>query len=480
MMHSNHSPSAPRRPNLVFVFADQMRAQATGYAGNPDVQTPSLDALAACSVNAVNAVSGHPVCCPYRASFLTGRYPETHGVFINDVPLGNEATSIARAFTAAGGYDTGYIGKWHLYGSPDGKYGRRRAWIPPEHHQGFDYWKAFECNHDYLRSPYFEGDNPEPKFWDGYDVVAQTEDACRYLRRHAEADNPFFLVLSWGTPHDPYDCLPEPYKSMYTPEDIHLRPNVPAEYRADAARSLAGYYGHITAIDECVEKLRKTLVETGLEDNTIFVFTSDHGDMHRSQGLLRKTVPWDESIRVPFLLHWPAGLGRQGRVIPTPIDAPDLMPTLLALCGLPIPESVEGRNVAEIIRGSEPPHPDDSAFLNVHAPYGMLRAEGLPAYRGVRSERYTYVRSPGGLNLLYDNREDPFQLDNRFDDPAAAELKAHLETLLQQHLHRRGDAFLTATEYLESRGYAHYREACSPIGSRPNPWLAKLTAGAGT
>ena len=475
-MSTDSSANTSRRPNLIFVFADQMRAQATGYAGDPNARTPALDALAATSVNAENAVSGHPVCCPYRASLLTGRYPQTHGVFINDVPLNREAISMAQAF-AAGGYDTAYIGKWHLYGSPDGKHGRRRAWIPPEYRQGFEYWKAFECNHDYLKSPYFEGDDPEPRFWDGYDVLAQTEDACRYLRAHAGNERPLFLMLSWGTPHDPYDRQPEPYRSLYRPEDLELRPNVPEAYRDEAARALAGYYGHISAIDDCVQKLRDTLTQTGLEQDTIFVFTSDHGDMHRSQGLLRKTVPWDESIRVPFLLRWPAGLGTTGRTIPTPIDAPDLMPTLLSLCGLPIPTTVEGRDFSGIIRGAEAPNPDDAAFLNVHAPYGMFRAQGLPEYRGVRTERYTYVRSPKGLNLLYDNEEDPFQLDNRFHDPGSARLREHLEHLLREHLRRRNDEFLPAETYLKRRGYDHYREACCPAGSRPNPWLEKLASG---
>ena len=116
-----------RPPHVVFVFADEWRAQATGYAGDENARTPTLDALARESVRFSHAVAGCPVCCPYRASLMTGQYPQTHGVFINDVELDPGAFSIARAFRAHG-YDTAYIGKWHLYGSPDGVYGRREAY----------------------------------------------------------------------------------------------------------------------------------------------------------------------------------------------------------------------------------------------------------------------------------------------------------------------------------------------------------------
>ncbi len=476
----------PPRPNVVFVFADQMRAQATGYAGDPNALTPALDRLAAQSVNVTHAVSGHPVCCPYRASFLTGQYPLTHGVYVNDVPLADDATSVAECF-AAGGYDTAYIGKWHVYGSPDGAYNRRRAYIPPESRQSFDYWKAFECNHDYMASPYYEGDDPEPKLWEGYDAIAQTRDACGYIRDHATSGKPFFLVLSWAPPHDPYDLVPERYKALFRDREITLRPNVAPSDHAEATETLRGYYAHIAALDDCVKMLLDTLDATGLAEDTVFVFTADHGDMHLSQGLRTKHVPWDESIRVPFLLRYPRVLGTEGYEVPLLLDAPDVMPTLLGFSGLPVPPTVEGRDFSSVIldvsEGSavQPSQgfrtlakvtedTPTSAFLSVPVSYGMLRTQGLPAYRGVRTLQYTYVRSTRGPWLLYDDETDPYQLHNLCGDPAYADAQAGLEAELQRWLDRLGDEFLPGRAYLERDGLTHYLEASGEWGRIQTPW----------
>ena len=460
-------------PNVVFVFADQMRAQSTGYAGNPDVRTPTLDRLAAQGVNCVNAVSGHPVCSPYRASLMTGQYPLTHGVTINDVPLETDAPALAEVF-AAHGYQTAYIGKWHLYGSPDGEYGRRRAYIPPDHRLGFEYWKAFECNHDYMASPYFEDDNPEPQMWEGYDTLAQTRDGCQYIRDRASDDAPFFLMLSWGTPHNPYDRVPERYRALFEDRPLSLRPNVPEDQRDRATETLRGYYAHIAAIDDGVGMLLDTLEACDLADDTIFIFTSDHGDMHQSQGVRRKQVPWDESIRIPLLLRLPEAFGAEGLEIHTPINAPDVMPSLLGLCGLPIPDTVEGRNYASLIAGDEDEATvtdfEPSAFLNYPVSFAMSRAQGLPAYRGVRTIRYTYVRTQQGPWLLYDNVEDPYQLHNLCSNPAYARIQARLEVELETWLTSLEDRFLPGSVYLKRDGLTHYREVSGEWGRFETPW----------
>ncbi len=158
---------------MLFVIADEWRAQALSFNGDVNVKTPVLDKLAKESISFDNAVSGCPVCCPARASLMTGQYPLTNGVFINDVELKPNAPTLAETFAKAG-YQTGYIGKWHLYGSPDGKYGRRLAPVPRDKRFGFDYWKACECTHEYNHSLYYEGDDPTPKYWPGYDADSQT------------------------------------------------------------------------------------------------------------------------------------------------------------------------------------------------------------------------------------------------------------------------------------------------------------------
>jgi len=431
------------RPNLVFVFADQWRAQAMGYAGNKDVKTPNLDKLAAESINFSNAVSCCPVCSPYRASLITGRYPLTHGVFLNDLLLNDEAVSLAQAYTRAG-YDTGYIGKWHLNGN------KRGSFIPREQRQGFEFWKVLGCTHDYNNSFYYADEDVKLK-WEGYDSIAQTQEAKRYIREHSRG-KPFILVLSWGPPHAPYHTAPQNYRDMFEPGKLSLRGNVPKEQHAQARETLAGYYAHIAVLDDCIAELMATLKETGIEKDTIFVFTSDHGDMLHSHGQMNKQRPWDESIRVPFLLRYPAAVGSKGRTIDMPINAPDIMPTLLGLSGIEIPDTVEGKDFSDVVRGKARPK-DNAALISCPSPFGQwTRKNGGREYRGVRTKRYTYVRDLNGPWLLYDNEKDPCQLDNLCNKPKHAKLQKKLEGLLSQKLKETNDEFLPGQDYIKKWG----------------------------
>jgi arylsulfatase A-like enzyme len=444
-----------RKPNVVFVLADQWRAQASGYAGDPNLQgkTPHLDTLSAESVNFTHAVSCCPVCTPYRASLITGQYPLTHGLFLNDLCLSTRATSIAQAYAQAG-YDTAYIGKWHLDGHG------RSAYIPPERRQGFDYWKVLECTHDYNRSPYYADNDLAKRLWEGYDVFAQTKDAQAYITEHAKKDKPFLLILSWGPPHNPYETATEAYKKRFDAEKLVLRPNVQGE--REARRDLAGYYAHIAALDACVGELQQTLADTGVRDDTIFVFTSDHGDMLGSHGQIRKQKPWDEVIRVPLLVRYPAAQA-SGRTLGAPINTPDLMPTLLGLSGVAIPKSVQGEDFSAVIRGA--PSPDDHPVLiTCPTPFGeWVRAKGGREYRGVRTVRHTYVRDLNGPWLLYDNEADPYQLDNLVNRPVHAALQARLEGELQKLLKKTNDDFQPGPTYIARWGYTVDASGTVPI-----------------
>jgi arylsulfatase A-like enzyme len=443
-LRTSRAQTPSPKPNLVFVFADQWRAEATGYAGNPDVRTPHLDRLAAESVNLVNAVSCCPVCSPYRASLLTGQYPLTHGVFLNDVPLKSDAVSLGEVYQQAG-YATAYIGKWHLDGN------QRSAFIPRERRQGFEFWKALGCTHAYNNSFYY-GDENARRRWDGYDAIAQTREAQQYIRDHAEG-RPFVLFLSWGPPHAPYETAPEEYRSRFQPERITLRPNVPEADQARARRDLAGYYAHIAALDDCAGDLLQTLHDAGIEKNTIFVFTSDHGDMLYAHGGQKKQQPWDESIRVPLLLRYPAGCGTRGRTLDLPLDTPDIMPTLLGLSGIAIPKTVEGTDFSRVLTGASPA-PDYAALICCPAPFGQwTRARGGREYRGIRTVRHTYVRDLKGPWLLYDNQRDPYQLDNLCDKPECAALQASLDALLSRKLKETQDDFLSGWDYIKKWGY---------------------------
>ena len=342
------------------------------------------------------------------------------------------------------GYDTGYVGKWHLNG--DG----RSAFIPRERRQGFDYWKVLECTHEYNHSAYY-ADGPEKLEWDGYDAVAQTRDAEQYLRSRRNAEKPFFLVLAWGPPHDPYFTAPEKYRAMYNPEKLTLRPNVPAEARAESRKILAGYYAHCTALDGCIGELRRTLADTGLDKNTLLVFTADHGDMLGSHGMYKKQKPYDESIRVPLLIHWPARL--RPKQLESPINSEDLMPTILGLCRIAIPKTVEGLDFSNYLRQGKAPG-DGAALIMCAAPFGEWdRRHGGKEYRGLRTTRYTYDRDRNGPWLLFDNQVDPFQTNNLVNASSHKKIQAKLETTLNAKLKSQHDEFLPATDYIKRWGY---------------------------
>ena len=184
---------------------------------------------------------------------MTGRYPVSHGVFINDVCLNRDAVSLARAFDAAG-YRTGYIGKWHLDGHG------RSNFIPPERRQGFEFWRANECTHDYNHSLYY-ADSNKKRYWNGYDAEAETDEAVAFIR--AQRHNPFLLVLSWGPPHNPYETAPQRFRRLFEKAKIQLRPNVPQRAKAAAVRDLAGYYAHCAALDECAGRIMDALEMRG-------------------------------------------------------------------------------------------------------------------------------------------------------------------------------------------------------------------------
>jgi arylsulfatase A-like enzyme len=446
------------RPNVVFLLADQWRAQATGYAGDPNVKTPQLDRLERESVNFTHAVSSNPVCSPCRASLLTGQRSTTHGIFLNDAHLADDARTLAKVMADAG-YDTAMIGKWHLNGRG------RLSFISPENRQGFQYWKAMECTHAYNHSFYF-ADTPQRLQWPGYDAIAQTADARQYVREHAGSGKPFLLCLWWGPPHNPFDTAPPQFKAMYDPAKIELRPNVPEAYRDAARKDAAGYYAHCSALDQCVGEIRQALRDAGIERDTVLIFSSDHGEMLFSNGYNRKQKPWDESIRVPMLWHYPPAL--PAKRLDTPMATEDVMPTLLGLCGIEAPKSVQGLDYSGFMKGGSNPNTDDAALIECVTPFAeWSRRMGATEWRGVRTVRYTYVRNLKGPWLLYDNDTDPYQQKNLVGAPEAADLQRELDALLNKKLQAAGDEFRPADYYLEKWGYKDRLDANGALPTKP-------------
>lgn len=431
-------------PNVVFVFADQMRAQATTYAGDQNAITPNLYKLSRQSIVFANAVAGCPVCSPYRASLITGQYPHTHGVFLNDLYLEHKAISIADAFNSAG-YNTGWIGKWHIDG-----HGRTR-FTPPERRQGFKFWKAVECTHDYNHSVYY-AETDKKLYWDGYDAIAQAQEAKRYIENHSDS-KPFALFVSWGPPHDPYETAPEEFRKLFDPGKLILRENVPIESEEKARKWLAGYYAHIAALDYAMGIILEAIEKSRIEDETIVIFTSDHGDMLGSQGQFHKQRPWDESILVPFLLRYPKLFGRNKKIFTTPFNVVHIMPTLLSLCEIKIPETVEGKDFSKALLGAEQP-PEKEAIVSCYCPFGQwIRNQGGKEYRGIRTERYTYVRDLTGPWLLYDNEKDPYQINNLCNNPDYEKIQSELDALLNKKLQETNDEFKPGEYYVEKWRY---------------------------
>jgi len=240
---------------------------------------------------------------------------------------------------------------------------------------------------------------------------------------------------------------------MYDPADIVLRDNVPADRAEQARKELAGYYAHCSALDACVGRLLQCLDDADAAADTLFVFASDHGDCLHSHNVQRKQWPFDESVRVPFLLRWPRKFHRKPSTITAPFGTVDIMPTLLSLMDVPIPDTVEGRDFAPFLRGKANP-PQREALIACYWPFGECpKARGGREYRGIRTDRHTYVRTLAGPWLLFDNDADPQQTDNLVGRPEHAGLQRDLEQRLQHLLKEQGDAFRPGEVYLQRFGY---------------------------
>lgn len=440
------SDSAKKRPNVIYVFADQLRAQSLGYNGNEDVKSQNIDKLSRESLNFKYAISCMPVSTPYRACMLTGQYPLTNGMFMNDIRLNPEAESVAKIYKRAG-YETGYIGKWHINGNGRSKF------IDKEYRQGFEYFKVLECTHNYLHSAYYDNEDKNKKYWKGYDAISQTDDALEYIDSKANKDKPFILFLSWGGPHGPYQQVPQSYKDLYKDKELKIRDNVPYYCREKTQKDLVGYYAQITALDECIGKLQQKVKELGIDENTIFVFTSDHGDMINSHSFYDKQRPFDESIRVPFLLRYPALFGKGGREVNTLLNTPDILPTLLGLSNIEISSVIEGTDLSPILLNKKK---DDieAALIECITPFGNYpRKFGGVEYRGIRTLRYTYVKDLDGPWLLFDNFKDPYQMKNLAHLKEYHKIRTNLDGILMKMLKERGDKFLCGDVYVKQWNY---------------------------
>jgi len=464
---------APEKPNLLFVFTDQHRKQALGFMNEDPVLTPNLDKLAREGLAFNNAVSTCPICSPFRAMLMTGRFPMSTGITSNcmpgtDLEMDQNEMCIGDILKA-NGYRTGYIGKWHLEipslnrseNPEDAATDPWDGWTPPgPRRHGFDFWYAYNSNGKHF-DPNYWMDSPERIDIDQWSVAHETDMAIDFIE-HCPENKPFALFMSWNPPHNPY-VAPEQYMELYEERDIPDRPNVEPDQRY--RKRFKSYLAAVSSCDDHMGKLMDYLEKKGLSENTIVVFTSDHGEMMGSHGRYAKSVWYDESIGIPFIIRW------EGKIHPgiekMPFACYHFMPTLLELMGIDIPETVEGTSYADLITGGE----QDRATSAVIASYGnpakllavgqepsiwALQADSLHrsgidwrkvGYRGLRTDRYTYVvsRNRKGENLrrfLYDNHEDPYQLNPLSGVHASEhEIMQKLDIKLQEWLEKMHDPF---------------------------------------
>jgi len=433
-------------PNVIWIFGDQHRAQALSVMEDPNVQTPNIDRLA---VSSRTGIAGSPLCSPFRGSLLTSQYPH-RCIPGHDIALPNGMPTVATAFNH-NDYQTAYIGKWHVDGAIHRPSDTRPAfqYVDPNRRGGFDCWLGYENNNSqydcWVHGHYEDGTPIDSYQLRGYETDALTGLLIEYLEGRS-LGQPFFAVLSVQPPHSPYIAPPE-FMERHRPETIQLRPNVPSvnHVQQQARQSLAGYYAMIENLDWNVGRILQTLRNTGLADQTILVFFSDHGDMHGSQARILKCVPWEESIRIPFLIYGP-GIDTSLDNYPELINHIDIAPTTLGLCGIDSPESMVGIDYSGyfVLDRQKPINPPDSAFLQLVDPgwiYGFASDRERP-WRGiVTNDGWKYVVLEGQPWLMYNLNDDPYELANLALDGRFKQERQNLQDKLMDWITRTGDMF---------------------------------------
>ena len=453
---------AKRQPNVLYVFDDEHRFQSMpGEPYSDPVEAPNLSAFRKENFSMERCISNYPLCSPYRGVLMTGLWPYQNGITRNWIELGTNFTSIGHAFANAG-YRTAYVGKWHLSGP-----GHDRAFIPAgPHRQGFQDWHVWGAVNKHMSYSFtFDPETGEKIQPMGYQATLMTDQAVKII--HDEhGDKPWMMIVSWHPPHFPVDDAPEADEAHFASKKVALRPNVqtghaergPVSSNAAIEKFHQGYYAHIRAIDREFGRLLKALDDTGQADNTIVVFTSDHGEMAGSHGRMYKQVPFEESARVPFYVRYP-GVTPEGKSSDALFASIDIYPTLCGLADVPAPTAVKGRDFSATLRGRSTPESEVVFLMNqgdpAHAEEGAKRngatqggagkgnggGYGPPDFRGLRSKTHTYAVASDGRWLLYDNTKDPYQQHNLIDDASQKPLVDHFNGLIADWLKDASDPF---------------------------------------
>lgn len=419
------------RPNVIVVFTDQQRWDTVGIHGNPMDLTPNFDRLARAGTFARNSFTCQPVCGPARSVLQTGRYPITTGCYRNGIPLPRTEQTLAHYFKA-GGYDTAYIGKWHLATQDP---------VPSDERGGYQRWLAsnlLEFTSEAYDTVLYDEENRAVRL-PGYRVDALMDAAIRYFDQDHE--KPFFLFLSFLEPHHQNNSDSYPAPLGYE-ERIAKRLSLPRDLQSlggSAPEHYAGYMGMVARLDEAFGRLVDAVYSLKQWDNTIILFSSDHGCHFKTRNREYKRSCHEASIRVPTLFHGPGFAGRGN--IEDLVSIIDLPPTLLDAAGLPIPEEMQGRS---ILRSKDATSGEtDDVFIQVSEDH---------VGRALRTRRWKYeLAAPeaDGWNdmnssdyvetELYDLEADPFELDNLIGSQALGSVRRELRERLVRRMIAAGE-----------------------------------------
>lgn len=443
-----------KKPNILWIIADQMRGQAMSQSGDPNVSTPEMDRLAREGIRFSGAVTGTPWCTPFRGALLTGLYPHRSGIAGNHDSLPEDQKTVAHLLREQG-YRTCWIGKWHLdgrkregldYSLQENKDSRRI--IPVSRRGGFQDWFAYENNNKPFdcRIHTDRGGETVSFRLPGYETDALTDILIGWIAERAgKGDEPFFASLSVQPPHAPYEAPPENL-ARHPPDSIRFRPNVPGveRIREQAAAELAGYYAAIERLDRNLGRVRQALEELGIAGHTYILFFSDHGDMHGSHGQFRKSCPWEEAIRIPFIIGGPARGTRSEPLADHPLNHVDIAPTTLGLCGIAPPEWMQGYDYSGVYTSNPHPRqnePPDSAYLSLVAPSNVKDGLDRP-FRGlVTRDGWKYVVLEHQPWLLFNLCEDPYEQVNLAHTARYAPIREPLHRRLERWAAETGDTF---------------------------------------
>ncbi|WP_433005690.1 arylsulfatase [Kribbella sp. CA-294648] len=470
------------RPNLVLICVDQWRGDALSAAGHPVVRTPYLDDLASRGTRFSRAYSATPTCVPARVALMTGQSQEAHGRvgYDDGVPFDRaHPVSLPRELRTAG-YQTQAIGKMHVYPERarigfddvllhDGylHFARRRdqkdlrqiddylPWLRRKVGGDEDYTdNGLNCNSIVAR-PWDKDESLHPTTW------VATEAINWLYRRDPTA--PFFLYLSFHRPHSPLDPpawafeqyvhgeRTDPVVGDWTSDWDGLRRDGAHDTfvgRLDTEshhRAKAGYYGHMSHIDQQVNRFLEALWEMGLRENTAVVFVSDHGDMMGDHDMYRKSQPYEGSTHIPFIMSAPAAAdGPRGAVIDQVVELRDVMPTLLDLAGVDIPAGVDGRSLVPFLRGDDPEGWRD----HLHGEHTMFGQ----SLQWITDGKRKYIWLSGkGREQFFDLEADPRETRNLIDDPTRFDEVQHFRALLVDALADREEGYVADGELIPGR-----------------------------